>query len=261
MPNNFSTDSNCKALWRFENGALTTDSKGTNTLTASGSPTANTGTYKEGAAATNLVAASTQYYSITDANLNAEFPFKNGDTNKINSICSWFYLNSRPAADSDFLLVAKYNSSSSLRCFMLTVQTPNPDTGSTLELRLGYNSGASFAEIFHAYTLSISTWYHVTMTYRDSDKSYTLRLKDVSGNTLGTDLDTTWANNISITTASFSIGAFNPTPTFLMDGIMDEVVVFNDIITAAEATQIAQGTYGPQGSVPVYMNHYRNLRA
>jgi hypothetical protein len=31
MANDFSADSNCKALWRFENGALTTDSKGGNT--------------------------------------------------------------------------------------------------------------------------------------------------------------------------------------------------------------------------------------
>lgn len=31
MANNFTADPNCKALWRFENGALTVDSKGTNT--------------------------------------------------------------------------------------------------------------------------------------------------------------------------------------------------------------------------------------
>ena len=35
MANDFSSDSNCVALWRFESGALTADSIGTNTLTNS----------------------------------------------------------------------------------------------------------------------------------------------------------------------------------------------------------------------------------
>ena len=36
MANDFSGDNSCKALWSFESGALTTDSKSTNTLTNNG---------------------------------------------------------------------------------------------------------------------------------------------------------------------------------------------------------------------------------
>jgi hypothetical protein len=38
------------ALWRMENGALTTDTIGGNTLTVIVTPTADTGDYKEGGA-------------------------------------------------------------------------------------------------------------------------------------------------------------------------------------------------------------------
>ena len=44
----FSADANCVALWRFEDGALTTDSKGTNTLTNVNTVIAKTTDFKEG---------------------------------------------------------------------------------------------------------------------------------------------------------------------------------------------------------------------
>ena len=90
MANDFSADPNCVALWRFESGALTTDSKGSNTLTAINTPTADTGDYKEGAASVSLVKSSSQYFSIADASLPTDFPCKNGGTGKIFSICAWF---------------------------------------------------------------------------------------------------------------------------------------------------------------------------
>ena len=47
MANDFSLDNNCLVLYRFENGALTTDSKDSATLVASSpSPTADTTHYK-----------------------------------------------------------------------------------------------------------------------------------------------------------------------------------------------------------------------
>ena len=69
MANDFSGDPSCKAVWRFENGALTADSKGANTLTAVNSPTADTSLYKEGGASVNLATASHQFFKIADANL------------------------------------------------------------------------------------------------------------------------------------------------------------------------------------------------
>jgi hypothetical protein len=86
VANDFSAEDSVKALWRFESGALGTDSKGTNTLTPQNSPTEDTADYKEGACSVSLLNTSSQYLLITDANLNAGFPFKSGDTTKLMSM-------------------------------------------------------------------------------------------------------------------------------------------------------------------------------
>ena len=74
---------------------------------------------------------------------------------------------------------------------------------------------------------------------------------DING-PVGTDLtgtatliDTLYVNNEPI-----RIGVANVIPYGYYDGLMDEIVIFNDVITAAEATQISKGSYGitPQGA-------------
>lgn len=90
MANDFSADERCKALWKFESGALTTDSEGTNTLVASASPpTADTTNYREGAASALFTSADSQCYSIADASLDSGFPWKNGESNLDGSFCFW----------------------------------------------------------------------------------------------------------------------------------------------------------------------------
>ena len=66
MANDFTNDANCKALWNFDDGALTTDSKGTNTLTNSG-VTADTVDFKEGNASGD--------FKASFGRINDEFPW------------------------------------------------------------------------------------------------------------------------------------------------------------------------------------------
>ena len=62
MANDFSSDTDCKALWNFENGALTTDSKGGNTLSIGGNtPSADTVNYKQGAASCDFDSSNDEY--------------------------------------------------------------------------------------------------------------------------------------------------------------------------------------------------------
>ena len=87
-------------------------------------------------------------------------------------------------------------------------------------------------------------------------------IKDTNGDTIGTDLVgnmTLDVNGISLNTYALQIGCISNsgTPLWFYDGLMDELVVFDDVITASEATQIAQGTYGAGLSIPVAMNQYR----
>jgi hypothetical protein len=84
--NDFGSDPNCVALWSFEDGTLTTDSIGSNTLTTAGTPDANTFDYQEGEASGDV---SGGYLYITDADLDAGFPLKNGNTNKDFTVAFW----------------------------------------------------------------------------------------------------------------------------------------------------------------------------
>ena len=86
----FSTDSNCVALYKFESGALTTDSKGGNTLVlGGGSPVADAVDYKEGAACVDFELGDSDYYTVADGDLDAAFPFKNGGSETAISVCFW----------------------------------------------------------------------------------------------------------------------------------------------------------------------------
>jgi hypothetical protein len=83
-------DPRLQARYRFESDALTADSKGTNTLTASGGmPTADTVDFKTGAASLYL-AGSGQHLRIADASQGPLFPFKNGDTWLSGAFTSWW---------------------------------------------------------------------------------------------------------------------------------------------------------------------------
>ena len=239
--NDFTGDANVVALWRFENGALTTDSKGANTLTNSGVG-GDTTNYKEGLASALFNAVSDVLYRA-DADLDAGFPFKSGDTTKKITVCGWF----RPTSLIAFnrWLVSKYRWSDNERSFGIFVD----DASNAISLSIGYNSGASYEELNHASTLIVNTWYHFGITFDDSDKSYRIRIwDDTAGAILGVDKTGTATNNMYAGAAPFAIGKGESDNA--LSAQVDEIVVFNDILTAAEIDQIRGGTYGaPTGPI------------
>jgi len=257
MANVFSGDANCVALWRFESGALTTDSKGTNTLTDINTVGEDAVNYKEGACSADFEINNAEEFYILDANLDAGFPLKNGDPIKIISVCGWVKFESFASSSAARILFNKWVSGSNKRTF-LAQAAYNNGSNSVARIGLGYNAGVGQEHIEHASALSLATWYHMTFTYDNSDKSYAIRIRDTNGNTVGTDKTGTAtldANKLNVEDAFLAIGALGieSTPSFdwRMDGLIDEVVVFKDIITAGEATQIALGTYGAAGGLSI----------
>jgi hypothetical protein len=243
VANDFSTDSNCVALYNFESGALTTDSKSTNTLTDVNTVTADTTNFKQGTASANFEYDSTQAFFRPDSDLTSGFPLKSDDTNKNISVCAWFRLESLHATLGRHLLSKMNTNQYSLRMGVWT-------TG-YFYVNLGFNSGTEEEGINHASTLSLATWYHVTFTYKNSDKSYALRIRDSSGNAVGSDVTGTAtldANKLSINAQDFMVGtaAWNDVAIQMWDGLIDEFAVFKDILTETESTNIAKGLYaGP----------------
>jgi len=227
------------------------DSKGGNTLTDNNTVTQDIVNFKQGLASADFEATNSESLSRTDANLDAGFPLKSDDTNKVFSVCLWARFESLPGSGSFQILYSKCDTNNK-QSFVLLVY--NNGTNTRIRIDLGFNSGLSFESIYHATALSTATWYHVTVTYNNADKSYAIRLKDTNGATIGSDVTGTAtldANKLSAVNADLQIGIINPTPILPFDGLMDEVVVFSDIITSAEATQIAQGVYGVVGN-PYY---------
>ena len=238
MANDFTNDPNCVALWNQEDGALGADSIGTNTLSIQGGALANTDFFKQGAASGNYYAVLNSYLNIADAALDAGFPLKSGDTNKKISMCGWFRPRTLPASTN--YIYAKYTATGNKRSIAWTV-----NSAGQFRLAIGHTSGSGFESITMTdLVMTIGNWYHWAFTYDDATRAYRLRCRkdgDVVAQLTGS-----LVNNISITDSQVTIAATGDAASHI-DGFVDEVVVFKDILSADEIDQIYAGTY----SVPI----------
>ncbi len=234
--NDFSRDSHCKALYRLEAGALTTDSMGSNTLANHG--VTSTAAHEEGSDAGSFASANSAYGTIPDASLAGGFPLKSSDTNKKISVTFWCCASTLPVSGEQRGLVTKnklgkqsfaavvYNSAG-MTCFVMR-------TG-----RSGTNSYEG--HVLSSLRVASGKWYHVGMTYQDSDRAFRIRVWDDSAQqvyeTTGTGTGT-----INVKDADFELG--RTLAANYWNGYIDEVAVFDDVLTADEIDQIRQGTYG-----------------
>lgn len=233
--NDFTGDSDCYALWRLESGALTTDTIGSNTWTNSG-VAEDTSNYREGACAGDVETA--DQMTIADGSLDAGFPLKNGDTNKKISVCLWIRPDAVPGSYGEFSIWAKGRSSDSTREFDVTIS--RVDGGVTrVGMRIGYNYGAaSEYKLSTSPTVATGQWYHMGVTFDDSTKAWCIRTYDYSAATAYTASGTT-TNNVNV-----EAGTVYLNPYTNVDGRVDEIVVFDDILSTAEIDSIRSGTYG-----------------
>jgi hypothetical protein len=234
--NDFSTDTHCKALWSLDNGALTADSIGGNTLTNSG-VTSNILIAKEGDGCGAFVASENDSLTITDAALDSGFPLKSGESSTNISVCFWY----RPTAltpGASTYIFSKYKYSTSNRSFQ--VGTTNSGSDLVIRLSIGYNSGASFDAYLSSLPLTVDTWHHIAATWNDTTKAYQIVVTPDGGSPTIT--SGTGAHNIFISTANVYLGC-SGNPDLYIDAYLDEVVVFDDVLTTDEIAKIYAGTY------------------
>jgi hypothetical protein len=246
--NDFSGDSDVKGVYNFENGAaIDDDSQGTASHLTNSSATDDTTNFKQGSqsAAFN---GSTQYMSATDASLETGFPLKNGDTTKNISVAAWVRMGALPGSGAGMAVFAKFHTSLDQRSFMLWFNNPSGTTFASIEL--GFDGGNSLETINHASSLSATTWYHITATYQNSDKTYAIRVRDTNCATVGSDLTGTATldvNKLWVGEQAVTVGARNNGAHGLLNGNIDELVVAADILTETESTRICNGTF-PSGA-------------
>jgi hypothetical protein len=228
MANDFSGDSHCKAVWNVDDGALTTDSKGTNTLT-NNNVTANTSSYKQGDASAEIDSLTDRLY-IADADLDAGFPFKNSGGATTLGTAGWFYIDALPAAASRYLW-GKWAASG--QSWLLYI-TP---TDKHLAIGIGHSGGNELLDT--EYEIQPGRWYHVGANYSATTKAWNVRLwDDTAGSVVYSDGGTS-TNTAIVGTAEFKIGGISTAA----DGRRDEVVVFDDALSDDEIDWIRGETY------------------
>lgn len=232
--NDFSADVNCKALWKLDDGALTVDSKETNTLTNDG-VLVNTSDYKEGDASGQFAVG--DFMEIIDDDLVSGFPLKSDDTKKEISTTFWVKFDYVVGLGGFETVHAKYISTSGKRSIAYGIY--NLDGVTTFVFLHGYNNGDNGKYYFSTVPVVTGVWYHVGYTYRDSDKSWKIRVWDDTNETVSEDTGNT-DDYISISDVQVRIGVLYN----WLQGLVDEIVVFNDILTSDEIDDIRQKLYG-----------------
>jgi len=232
--NDFSGDARCAALWRFESGLSTRDSKGANTLTAYNTPTEDLVDFKEGACCAVMTLASSEYFAIADAALAAGFPLKSGDATKVFSACLWFKATSFPAAGG--IILSKRDSSTKWTFILSTWAS------GALYLYWVYNSGGASHALNIGYTLVTGRWYHIGLAIDGVNKTLYVRIWDDTAGAVVKEISFTPTNALYVSNAAFGIGA-SGTGEAPINGKMDEVVVFNALLTSTEIDLIRSGAF------------------
>lgn len=230
--NNFADDPNCVALWRLETGYLTTDSIGSNTLSNLG-VVASSAAHQEGDTSGLWDTANgDDYLVIADSALSADFPLKSGGDESTISVCMWVYFESDPDGTLQFIWTKWSDTNKSVGLFVYD----------SSGIRWGLGNGATTEEHQHISTaVQVGRWYHIGATYDSSNDSYRLRIYDATADSVTEDTGT---STVSVGTCAepVSLGS-DADRADSLDGRLDEVVVFNDILTAAQIDAIRNGTY------------------
>ena len=259
-PNDFSRDKSCLCHYRFEDGALTTDSKGLMNLNASANPpTVYLDDYKEGLACAQFTQSLNTYYYVTDANLPSDFPMKNGESGRTFTICCWV----KGSGASQKTIWNKWVSGQ----YSMILFT-DPATGT---FRLGDGAYYSWAQTVHdsGVPFYAGEWYHVAVAVDGgSSRTAMIRIyKASTGVVSGAAFTLTYAGQLWLGTADFRIGSNQDNTTQAWNGLIDEFVIFNRYLNVDEIDAVRSGTYtGPKsfptpnyGHVPVDMDLSRAL--
>ena len=233
MANNITADPNCISLWRFEEDLFLADEMGNNDLTYSNPswpPIKDTALYKEGDCSAKWTLGDEEAFVIDDGDLSAGFPLKDGGGQTTFSWVAWIYCD---VGFADHYLFGKMSLGGGVDTafYIKYSSTTWAFSASGNET----SSGISVAEL---------TWQHVAVTYDGDTDQLTIRV--YNDDTKVTDsYQTTLSGGDVVVTGSepWVVGA----PNYNLDVWIDELAVFDDVLTPAEIDEIRAGTFGDGG--------------
>ncbi len=231
--NNFNSDSSCVALWNFEAGALGTASIGGCNFTTISGAVATHLTYRQGAASAYF--SSTIGYNYMRAN-GDDLPtgFPGTGTSRNLTVCFWF----RPSAAS---WLVNLESTWAVRA----IDNTSP-TGLGIRAHIG-NGTISTGVAGANYCLDPSEWSHVAFTWDNATRTAYLRVyRSLTDAVIDDEVtDGSYPSMYCGKPTLELLGLGNPV------GRMDELVVFNRVLSSSEIDAIRTGTFGSVGGGPV----------
>lgn len=213
---------NLVSYWKMDEASGNrADSHGSNTLTVNGTGGVGSaaGIINNGA---DLERTDSDYLSITDAAQSGL------DIAGSLSISMWINLESLPASGEIYGLMSKYGTGT-------TRGTPSfyYDNAAGIR-RFVYSSSSTLTtqtNCIITQSLSTATWYHVVVTQNTGSSVVTIY---VNGSSIGTGSGT--ASNVN-NSVDFEIGTAT-SASFFFDGIIDEVGIWNKVLTSTEVTDL-----------------------
>ena len=237
MANDITSDDNCICLWRFESGSMLVDEQGNDDLTLSGEwapPLEDTTVYHEGGCSAKFTDGLEYPYVIEDYNQSAEFPLKWDDGEGTKTTFSWVgwiyptdYAGDRPIFGRMIL-----NGNGDDMCVFIKSDT---DTIGFIIWDDKVDSGIEIA---------YDAWNHIGITHDTETQTLTMRVYNESTGIADTyQTSMTGGHLVEVTNAPWAIGNYNEEG----DLRVDEVAVFDDVLSVAEIDQIRAGTFGSGG--------------
>lgn len=240
MANDFTDAYGLQALYRCENGALTTDSSGNgNDLTNSG-VAVDTVNYHEGAASGDWELDDADIMYRADAYLSADFPLKAGTANYDFTITGWL----RPESLSVSYVRTPWSKNKTQWNNGHDIWITSDDFRLWLQLTIQGRVANSSGSL----TISTGQWYFFACSYDSSTGTIRAYLYDLSATSVIQDQSSTFDPSTygypSLAAAgNWNHGGTNLTFTLPWDGNMDEITVWNRPLTTAEIEAIRDGTY------------------
>jgi hypothetical protein len=239
--NDFTADPNAVALWRFEPSAMNTDSLGGNTLVPQLSPDVNNVDFKEGAASGNI---KNGHFLIGDGVLDADYPLKSGDDDKNISVAFWVKPSYGESITTGRIIYGKGGVFGQQSFAVGFFEAAGAGTG-RIALNIGVLGGTTHETFLNpTKVIQRNQWYHVAVSYEHlgTRGNVRIRIYDPSDDTVEETVDST-NNSLFVSAGNVAIGAYRYAAQDFA-GLIDEMVVFNDVLTPAEIDKIRQGTYG-----------------
>ena len=217
IPTNLPQRSHIVGLWHLdeESGTRYDETSNDNDLTDN-----NTVLYSSSGKignAADLERSQSEYLSITDA---AQIGL---DITGEITIVTWF----KREADSGSYetLVSKFDFANSKIAYVLRINSADK-----LECVLS-NDGSNFTTTLSTDTISIGTWYHMAVTLNQVTDEIQVYLNGLANGSAVAYTTNIYDNNIAFRIGADEVGTYG-------DGLIDEVIVWNTCLTAAEVLQV-----------------------